>query len=220
MSSMWSIYYWRQYLFIFRGYELYLSSRNCLSDICNVLGLTNLVKQPTCFKSDISTLLDIYLTNKPKSVVDVFNVVIGTIDFHNFVGVASRVLAPRQIRRKITYRSMKNFHEDAFRAYIEKIPFHVPNVFDDIDDIYWAHSQMYQSVLNEHAPLKTNWVWNKVPYMNSELRKTIHQRNMCLNKYFRNKGDKHARKNYVKLRNKVVKLKNISIQTYFDRTSV
>ena len=113
---------------------------------------------------------------------------------------------------------MKNFHEDAFRADIERIPFHVSNVFDDIDDIYWAHSQMYQSVLNEHAPLKTKWVRNEqVPYMNSELRKTIHQRNMWRNKYFRNKSDKHARKNYVKLRNKVVKLKKISIQTYFDR---
>ena len=77
---------------------------------------------------------------------------------------------------------------------------------------------MYQSVLNEHAPLKTKWVRNEqVPYMNSELRKTIHQRNMWWNKYFRNKSDKHARKNYVQLRNKVVKLKKISIQTYFDR---
>ena len=54
----------------------------------------------------------------------------------------------------------------AFRADIEKIPFHVSNVFDDIDDIYWAHSQMYQSVLNEHAPLKTKWVRNEqVPYI-------------------------------------------------------
>ena len=109
-----------------------LSSRNCLSDICDVFGLTNLVKQPTCFKSDIPTLLDIFLTNKPKSFVDVLNVDIGTSDFHNFVGVASRVFAPRQIRRKIIYRSMKNFHEDAFRADIERIPFHVSNVFDDI----------------------------------------------------------------------------------------
>ena len=113
---------------------------------------------------------------------------------------------------------MRNFHEDAFRADIERMPFHVSNVFDDIDDIYWAHSQMYQSVLNEHAPLKTKWVRNEqVPYMNSELHKTIHQRNMWRNKYFRNKSDKHARKNYVKLRNKVAKLKKISIQTYFDR---
>ena len=40
---------------------------------------------------------------------------------------------------------------------------------------------------------------------------------MWRNKHFRNKSDKHARQNYVKLRNKVVKLKKISIQIYFDR---
>ena len=53
--------------------------------------------------------------------------------------------------------------------------------------------------------------------MNSELRKTILQRNMWRNRYFKNKRDKDARQNYVRLRNKVVKLKKTSIQMYFDR---
>ena len=51
--------------------------------------------------------------------------------------------------------------------------------------------------------------------MNSELRKTIYQRNMWRNKHFRNKSDKYARQNYAKLRNKLVKLKKKSVQTYF-----
>ena len=113
---------------------------------------------------------------------------------------------------------MKNFQEDAFRAACDNIPFHVSNVFEDIDDIYWAHSRMFRSVLNEHAPLKTKWIKKEqVPNMNSELQKAIHQRNMWRNKHFKNKRDKLARQNYVKLRNKVVKLKKRSIQTYFDR---
>ena len=84
--------------------------------------------------------------NRPKRFVDVLNVDIGTSDFHNYVCVASRAFAPRQIRRKITYRSMKNFREDAFRADIENIPFHVSHVFDDMYDIYCAHTEMYRSV--------------------------------------------------------------------------
>ena len=77
---------------------------------------------------------------------------------------------------------------------------------------------MFLSVLNEHAPLKTKWIKKEqVPYMNSELRKAIHQRNMWRNKHFKNKRDKLARQNYVKWRNKVVKLKKSSIKTYFDR---
>ena len=55
------------------------------------------------------------------------------------------------------------------------------------------------------------------PYMNSELRKTNLQRNMWRNRYSKNKRDKDAGQNYVRLRNKVVKLKKTPIQTYFDR---
>ena len=81
-----------------------------------------------------------------------------------------------------------NFQEDAFRAACDNIPFHVSNVFEDIDDIYWAHCQMFLSVLNEHAPLDSAWIKKEqVPYMNSELRKAIHQRNMWRNKHFKTK---------------------------------
>ena len=76
-------------------------------------------------------------------------------------------------------RSMKNFQEEVFRADVDNIPCHVANIFDDSDDIYWAHTQLFQSVLNEHAPVQTKWIKkDQVPYMNSELRKAIHQRNM------------------------------------------
>ena len=53
--------------------------------------------------------------------------------------------------------------------------------------------------------------------MNSELRKAMNNRNMWRGKQFRNKKDKYARSMYVKWRNKVVKLRKISIQNYFDR---
>ena len=133
-----------------------LSCRICLFDVCDVFGLTNLVKHPKYFKGDIPTLLDVFLTNRPKIFVDVLNVDIGSSDFHNYVCVASRAFAPRQICRKITYRNMKNFREYVFCADIENIPFHFLHVFDNIDDIYWAHTEMYLSVLNEHTPLKQN----------------------------------------------------------------
>ena len=73
-----------------------------------------------------------------------------------------------------------------------------------------------------HKPTRSRvsfWYINKpqVPYMNSELRKAMHQRNMWRNKYFKKKGDRHLRQMYVKWRNKVTKLRKISIQRYFDQ---
>ena len=42
-------------------------SLNHLSDAKDVFNLTNLIKKPICFKSQDGTLIDLMLTNRPKS---------------------------------------------------------------------------------------------------------------------------------------------------------
>ena len=42
-------------------------SSNHLSDAKDVVNLTNLVKKPSCFKSQDGTLIDLILTNRPRS---------------------------------------------------------------------------------------------------------------------------------------------------------
>ena len=97
-----------------------------ISVMC-VINLTNLIKDPTCFKGDTLTLVDMFLTNKPKSFSEVINTDIGSSDFHNYIGVASRVHAPISVKRKIYYRSMKNFSENSFPSDMTQVPFHVCN---------------------------------------------------------------------------------------------
>ena len=205
--------------------SIFFGDMNCnplnnrdLCDVCDVFGLKNIIKDPTCFKADIPTLVDVFLTNKPRSFSGAINVDIGSSDFHNFIGVASKMFAPLFLKRKLVYRSMKHFCDKSFQNDLDKVPFHICNIFEDIDDIYWAQNMLFTSVLNEHASLKVKSI-NKpqVPYMNSELRKAMHNRNMWRGKHFRNKKDKYSRSMYVKWRNKVVKLRKISIQNYFDQ---
>ena len=128
------------------------------------------------------------------------------------------MFSPLFLKRKVVYRSMKHFCDKSFQNDFDKVPFHICNIFEDIDHIYWAQNMLFTSVFNEHAPLKVKSI-NKpqVPYMNLELRKAMHNRNMWRGKHFRNKKDKYSRSMYVKWRNKVVKLRKISIQNYFDR---
>ena len=45
-------------------------SSNHLSDAKTVLNLTNLIKKPTCFKSHGGTLIDLMLTNRPRSLLN------------------------------------------------------------------------------------------------------------------------------------------------------
>ena len=43
------------------------SSKNHFSDMKDIFSLANLIKKPICFKSQNSTLLDLILTNRPRS---------------------------------------------------------------------------------------------------------------------------------------------------------
>ncbi len=40
----------------------------------------------------------------------------------------------------------------------EMSPFHVGEVFDDVDDQYFFFNTMYSNRTNEHVPLKTKYV--------------------------------------------------------------
>ena len=191
---------------------------NVLSDTCDIFGLTNLVTGATCFKSETPSLVDVLITNKPKCFSGRVNIDFGCSDFHNLIAVASRMYAPEMPTRKITYRSMKRFSDESFLEHIESVPFHVSETFDDIDDIHWAQNNLLMSVINHHAPLKTKYVKGKnLPYMNSELRKAINQRNMWRNRHFKNRQCTATRKKYTTLRNRVVKLQRKSVQHYFDQ---
>ena len=43
------------------------SSKSHFSDMKDIFSLENLIEEPTCFKSQNSTLLDLILTNRPRS---------------------------------------------------------------------------------------------------------------------------------------------------------
>ena len=42
-------------------------------------------------------------------------------------------------KKKVTFRSYKNFSEAELNDELSQVPFHVAHIFDDVDDIYWAH---------------------------------------------------------------------------------
>ena len=54
-----------------------LDSSNHLSDAKEVFNLTNLIKKPICFKLQDGTLIDLMLTNRPRSYLKSQNFEIG-----------------------------------------------------------------------------------------------------------------------------------------------
>ena len=57
-------------------------------------------------------------------------------------------------------------------------PFHIIDIFDDVDDMLYAFEQFCTEILNEDAPLKQAVIRrNQVPYITEEWRKEIRYRN-------------------------------------------
>ena len=56
----------------------------------------------------------------------------GISDFHNFIGVATKMYKPNNTVREITYRSYKRFNEISYLYDLNSAPFHASDVFNDM----------------------------------------------------------------------------------------
>ena len=89
-------------------------SSNHLSDVKDVFNLTNLVKKPTCFKSQDGNLIDLMLTNRPRSFLKSQNFEIGLSDCQKPVVSILRASFKKRPRKIITYRDQKCSNQDHF----------------------------------------------------------------------------------------------------------
>ena len=124
---------------------------------------------------------------------------------------------PRKKQTTVTYRSYKHFDESKFLSDLNQTPFHLCEVFDDINDAYWCYEHLLFSIINEHAPIKTRKIkHNQVPYMNGELRKAINVKNMLRRKFDKVKSSRMWEKYRAHI-NLVTKLRKKSIKSYIGK---
>ena len=195
-----------------------LRQPNDLTHTIESLNLYNVIKDPTCFKNVRSpTLLDVIFTNSKYGVADKFNSNVGISDFHHLVGFATKMHIQRRVFRSIMYRSYKHFDINAYTDDLQKAPFNVSDIFDEVDDKLWCHNMVLRSVIDHHAPLKIkNTKGQTAFYMNNELRKAINVKGMLHRKYNKVPTNENWGK-FRDQRNKVNKMKRNAMSTYFDK---
>ena len=160
-------------------------NNSAYSRLGNKFDFSNLIKSATCYmKNCVPSLVDVILTNQPRLCFNSLNFGCGISDWHNMVGVAIRGAAARVEEQRTKYRSFKNFDQNVFNGDVARIPSHAAYVFDDVDDIYWAHERMLTEVINEHAPIKERKLNAKKPaFMNGDSRRAIYKKHLLFNKY-------------------------------------
>jgi hypothetical protein len=192
-----------------------LKPKHELTEFLDLYDLKNVVKEATCFKSVANpSLVDVILTNKPRSLSGHVNVNIGLSDYHNITCASTKHHVNKVIKNRINYRSFKRFNEDNFLRDIQNI--NTKHLSGDIHEKVTKYISVLKDVIDKHAPVKTRSIKSKqVPYMHDNLRKSINVKAMLFRKYIKNPNDINLNK-YKTQRNKVNKLKRNSIKQYFE----
>ena len=198
----------------------FINSKHCLRDIIDLYGMINIVRKPTCRKGKNASLLDVVLTNVPKRLQNVMHCDLALSDFHDMICFSTKMHVSKRPKTIIKYRSYKKFNLEHFEQELSRLPFHVSDIFDDVDESYWFYEQLINSVINEHAPMKSRTVLHKnVPYMNGELRRAINVRNMLRRRYYKLSSTINWER-YRQQRNLVVKLRKKSLNVYIQNKCV
>ena len=96
-------------------------NENHMKSFCENYDLSNLIKQPTCYKNPTnSTCIDLVLTNAPRSFHSTYVVETGLSDFHLMTMTVTRKSFKKYQSSIISYRSYKNFANASFRETLIK----------------------------------------------------------------------------------------------------
>ncbi len=187
---------------------------NAVNRLCQDYSLKNIINSPTCFKSDPPTLIDVLLLSDSKVCRSGVVTPCPLSDFHHFISGVLDIDLPRTMTRKIHYRSYKNFDPVAFGEDLRQAPFHVGEVLD-IDSHMAYFQDLFTSILDKHAPVKTKVIrTNQAPHMTNAWKSAIFKRNEAYNTYKQYKTDYNF-EIYRRLRNKCTKMSRTALKDYF-----
>ena len=144
------------------------------------LNLENVVKEPTCFKSDNPTCIDLILTSDTRKLSNVKTIETGLSDFHAMVATVLRGSFRKKGPRIVTYRDYNRFDNVTFREKVAEEFNSNPLTMQDFN----SFNSMIKCILDKEAPLKKKYLRaNDGPFMTRELRKAIMKRTRLKNSF-------------------------------------
>ena len=160
-------------------------NNNSMKEFCELYDLKNLIKEPTCFKSNENpSCIDLMLTNRYRSFCNSCVIETGLSDFHRMTVTVLKISFKRLEPNIISYRNYQSFCNDSFReVFVSEIQKSGSNIktipMNKCIDIC-------NETLNRFAPLKTKYVRaNNKSFMSKEISKAIMTRTRLRNKYFK-----------------------------------
>ena len=187
-----------------------------MKEFCNNYNLTNLIKEPTCFKNPLNpSSIDLMLTNRAGRFQDSHTIETGLSDDHKMTVTVLKVFFQKQSPTIIKYKDYKNFN-----VYIFRNELHDKLSIIGEDITYELFEMIFIYLLDAHAPMKTKYIRaNNAPFMNKVLSKAVMTRSRLRNKYLKCPSNDN-KVNYKKQRNYCTSLFRKEKKTFYDNIDI
>ena len=151
-----------------------------MNDFCNVYNLSNLVKEPTCFKNpDNPSCIDLFLTNSQKCFQSTMVMETGISDFHKMVITVLKIFYKKRKPKIIHYTNYKTFNASLFKEELNN-ELSIDNNNAELVEF------TVLSILSKHKPIKRKYIRaNNSAFITKELRAAIMQKSKLREKFLK-----------------------------------
>ena len=183
-----------------------------LLGMCGIFNLDCLINEPTRLTPTSQTLIDVLLTNNKRRFL-VSRTLEPHVSDHRLVFTVMKASHRHKKSMMITSRSYKCYDKEKFLSDLSAVPFHVPFIFDNVDDQVWAFHHLFNTVVSECAPVKRFHICGgHVRYITPEWRR---ERNRLWKKCMKQHSES-SWSDYKKQRNVCTSLWRKAIGCYFQ----
>ena len=148
-----------------------------LRDIIYSHRLFNMIHDPTRITMTTSSTIDLILSSANSSG---FNVTMsGTYDpgisDHHLIYAVTNIHRQKNLTKTITSHKIKNIEQ--LKHDFELVPWHILEIFDDVDDVQHLWYSLYAEILKDHTKtVKLKKRAKNKPWINKEIRKELNKR--------------------------------------------
>ncbi|PFX12956.1 putative RNA-directed DNA polymerase from transposon X-element [Stylophora pistillata] len=119
----------------------------------------------------------------------------------------------------ITFRSYESFDPEHYKQLLSSAPWHIGQLFDDVDDQARVWNALMNDILDKVAPVKRMRVRDKdVPYMTSHWKSAIRAKRKVNDKYLQNKTPENWELRR-KARSEATRQRRTAIKQYWNKMS-
>ena len=186
--------------------------------ILNSFGYKNVISGPTRITANSKSLIDLIITSDKAKIK-----LSGQVDFgisdHHLVYCVFKLVIGKPKPTFITVNDYKKTNTESLRKDFEDAPWHLLDIFEEVEDSVFAWNCLYSDIVNQHVRKRKAKIRQKsLPWIDSHIRKEMNIRYKYLREAQSLPRDDEKWTIYKAKRNEVNRLLRRAESDYWKRT--